>query len=70
MTTESAPEASDVIDLYRHGDTYRRESDRIERLLAEAAAPRSDLLEDWLEFGRHNWLWQLVHRKPSSRRAR
>ena len=29
-----------------------------------AARERDELHQAWLAFGRHNWLWQLCHRKP------
>lgn len=51
----------------RDNADYRREVERLRAALADpgrAALARAATVEAWIEFGKHNWVWQMFHRKP------
>jgi hypothetical protein len=63
VTTDETPR-----DPVRDSPGYRRERARLEARRhqdPDVEQERPDPIEEWIEFGKHHWLWQLCHRKPS-----
>ena len=62
-TTDETPR-----DPIRDSPGYRRRLAHLELVREQRQADehgRPDLLEQWIEFGKHNWLWQMFHSEPS-----